>query len=134
MRHGAMGLLCAWVLAGCATIMPASGQMWGYFSRSEAIPSLNMIAYSADRPTCEVMRARDIADAPKVAWARMTTPTPCHLVMAAPGSGYWVFGIPGHAAAHGATDLDWCRKIREGLRQTYHGRLGECVPAALRAD
>lgn len=129
-------LLWALLLTGCATSPPATGLVWGYVSQSEAIPSLTLIAYSANRPQCEVFRARDIADTPKIAWAKMSTPTECRPMTVTLGTGYWIVTIPGRGA-QGATERDWCEIVRNGLLQqsyAYSGRISECVSVSVATE
>jgi hypothetical protein len=105
--------------------------MWAYFGESQTIPSLRIIVYLIDRPTCEVNRAKDLTMPTAAEYARVTISEECRQIAVGSGSDYWVFAIPNLGAA-GAKDQDWCLKMREGLKQTYPARLGQCQPIGVR--
>ncbi len=49
------------------------------------------------------------------------------------GTDYWVFAVSGQGAvgANGASDREWCVKMREATAGSYRGLLGECQPVAV---
>lgn len=109
-------------LPGCATIRPATGLQWGYFGESDSVPSLKMVLYAADRPICEIQRAKQLNEvAPGAAWAKMRVESrECvQLMIDASGSDYWVLGMEGSAfrGALGFTERDWCMTMKRGFDQ-----------------
>ena len=123
------------ILAGCSTFrpQPATGLMWGYFGESQPIPSLRGVVYTLDRPTCEVGRAKDVYPSPAAEWAGMRFPDECRQLIVGAGTDYWVFAVSGQGAvgANGASDREWCVKMREATAGSYRGLLGECQPVAV---
>jgi hypothetical protein len=105
--------------------------MWAYFGESQNVPTLRVVVYTPDRPSCEVNRAKDMKMPPAAAWAGIKVPAECHQVAIGSGTDYWVYTYPKFGAM-GATDRDWCLKMREVGAQTYRGWLGECQPVGLR--
>src|SRR5438094_2824833 len=52
-------VLAALLTAACATLPhPPTGAMWGYLWTPAAAPSLEIVGYTADRPSCEYSRLR----------------------------------------------------------------------------
>jgi len=125
------------VLAGCSTFRPepATGLMWGYFGESRTVPSLRLVTYAVDRPTCEVARAQDMKPPPTAAWAELEVPAECRQFIVGSGADYWVYAVSGQGAvgANGASDREWCVKMREATAGSYRGLLGECQPVAVKA-
>jgi len=110
---------------------PPTGLMWAFFAESGSIPTLRMLAYASDRPSCEVTRARDMKMPPSAEWAKVTISAECSRVAIGAGSDYWVFAFSG-GGAFGAVDRDWCLKLLESFRgQGQVGWFGECQPIGL---
>jgi hypothetical protein len=129
----------ALLLAGCATVRPATGPQWGYFSDSESVPSLKMVVYMADRPTCEVSRAKDMrGPVPGGEWAKLKIKNrECVRVMVdGSGSDYWTMAIVGlgYRAGLGFRERDWCRKAEEGFATTSRGQFSwsTCEPVGVK--
>src|SRR5215831_3228227 len=123
------------LITSCSTFrpMPPTGLMWAYYAESETIPSLQILVYLFDRPSCEINRAKDIMKMPpSAAYAAVTLSAECRQVAVGSGTDYWLFAVP-DTGAMGAKDRDWCLKLREGLAQTYPVRLGQCQPMGVRA-
>jgi hypothetical protein len=135
MRHAWSALLVVTLalVTGCSTFRPAppTGLMWGYSGESQTVPSLRLLVYTLDRPSCEITRARDMKPPPNAAWAELQVPNECHQVAVGVGTDYWVFSFPGQGAM-GASDRDWCTKLRGATAQAYQGWLGECQPVAVK--
>jgi hypothetical protein len=124
MRLLALGMLRIVVvlLSGCATATPLpTGLMLGYTAQWEAVPSLHVVVYSADRPTCEILRARNLKD---------KSSEECRRVTVEAGTDYWAFAYPEQGAI-GTNDREWCLKLREAVAQ-YRGGLGQCQPIAVK--
>ena|SRR5438128_1352167 len=105
---------------------PGTGPMWAYSGDSQSIPSLHVIAYAANRPTCEVSRAKDMKPSPNAAWADLKVSTECRRATVSPGTAFWVFGYHGSGGI-GASERDWCEKLRENLA-LKRPALGTCQP------
>ena len=120
------------LIAGCSTLQPVppSGLMWAYFGESQTIPSLQVVVYLPDRPTCEENRVKDLKVPAAAEYARLKYSGECRRIAVGSGSDYWVFAILNGAV--GAKDQDWCLKMREGLTQKYPARLGQCQPMGIR--
>jgi len=135
-HRGASLVVVLVLVTACSTFRPEppTGLMWAYLGESRTVPSLNLVAYALDRPTCEVSRAKDTKPPANAAWAELKVPGECHQVAVGVGTDYWVFAstFSGSMVALGASGRDWCMKIREGLAQTYPGWLGECRPVAVK--
>jgi hypothetical protein len=126
-----LAVLTSGVLTSCSTVRPATGSMWGYAAESQAIRGLNMLMYTSDRPTCELVRVKDVKD-PSAATFGFTVPRECRQVLIGAGSDHWVFSYHNSTAQMGATDREWCIKLREGVAPKSPGWVGNCEPVAVR--
>ena len=125
----------ALILTGCSTFQPAqapTGLMWGYLGESQAVPTLRMVMYASDRPTCEVTRAKDMKPQPTAEWAALKVPAECRQIVIGPGTDYWVYVFPVEKGAIGATDREWCVKMRDAVAKSYRGWIGDCQPVAVK--
>ena len=119
------------VLAGCSTFRPEPAT----HRRANAREARRLVTYAVDRPTCEVARAQDMKPPPTAAWAELEVPAECRQFIVGSGADYWVYAVSGQGAvgANGASDREWCVKMREATAGSYRGLLGECQPVAVKA-
>lgn len=116
-RHASLFVIVA-MLAGCSGLRygPApTGVMWAYQAESRTIPRLRMVAYTPDRPTCDVIRAKDMNPSPDTAWLQVRITSECYRAIVNDGDDYWAIGLSN------GTAIEWCWKARE-----RYG--GECRP------
>jgi hypothetical protein len=123
--------------AACATSTPhpPTGMMWGYIGKSTNPPTLEIVGYAPDRPSCEYSRA--------MGQTRSGVPVPsqrsdqCQPLQVLPyregaDSVYWVFG-PDIDVDHfgvGANDRSVCLTLREQALKAFRrlDTLSECEP------
>lgn len=129
--------------AACATSRqyphPLTGDMWGYLVTPETQPSLQMVTYAADRPSCEFSRA--------MAQTRSGVPVPsqrsarCEPLAVLPyqegaDSVYWVFSTQNDAEqfAAGGNDRGFCASFRREAVKALRGdnALSECEPVIVK--
>jgi len=133
--------LASLLTAACATAQPHPpiGVMWGYLGPAANLPSLEILVYTPDRPSCEFSRA--------MGQTRSGVPVPsqrsaqCQRMAVLPyregaDSVYWVFTTDTNAEqfAAGGNDRALCTNFREGaLKALPRGdTLGECEPVVVR--
>jgi hypothetical protein len=137
-----MALVLVSVLTGaCATAHPHPpiGVMWGYLGTAANLPSVEILGYAPDRPSCEFGRA--------MAQTRTGVPVPsqlsarCEQVAVLPyrdgaESVYWVFSTQSDAEqfAAGGNDRSFCASFRqEALKVLRRGdTLSECEPVIVK--
>jgi hypothetical protein len=136
-------VLAAVVAAACATSReyphPLTGDVWGYFLSAENQPTLQMVTYATDRPSCEFSRA--------MAQTRSGVPVPsqraarCEPLAVLPyqagaESVYWVFSTQNDAEqfAAGGNDRAFCAGFRQGALKALRGdnALSECEPVVVK--
>ena len=136
-------VLASVLMAACATSRPhphpLTGEMWGYLVTSENRPSLEMVTYASDRPSCEFSRA--------MAQTHTGVPVPsqrsarCEPLAVLPyregaDSIYWVFSTQNDAEqfAVGGNDRAFCASFREEALKALRGdnELSECEPVIVK--
>ncbi|HEY3097972.1 MAG TPA: hypothetical protein VGL14_03635 [Methylomirabilota bacterium] len=139
MRRAALFLLSLLVVA-CATAPiphPPIGVMWGYLGTAANPPTLEIVVYAPDRPSCEFSRA--------MAQTRTGLPVPayiaaqCEPLAVLPyreggDSVYWVFGTESDQFAAGGNDRGLCASLRQMALQALRpgDTLSECEPVIVK--
>jgi hypothetical protein len=113
--------------------------MWGYLWTPSAVPSLEIVGYTADRPSCEYSRLRSETRGGVAVPSQLSAP--CHQLEVlshreGAASVYWVFVAEGrtdHFAA-GGNDPSVCANLRrEALKVLPRGSiLSECEPVVVK--
>lgn len=111
-------LIASLLVGGCASLAqyPAptqEGLAWGYYVESATV---NMVAYTPDKETCAVSRAKDFYNLPREnAWLGATVGE-CQSIRLVPGgSAYWGFDLikyPGMGLAFNTRNF--CEMSRRG--------------------
>ena len=133
-------VLAALLTAACATLPhPPTGAMWGYLWTPAAAPSLEIVGYTADRPSCEYSRLRSETRGGVPVPSQVSAP--CQQLDVLPhregaASVYWVFVAEAgtdHFAA-GGNDPSVCADLRrEALKALRPGYiLRECEPVVVK--
>ena len=121
--------------AACAsTPHPPTGMMWGYIAKSTDPPTLEIVGYAPDRPSCEFSRAMgQTRSGVMVPSQRSDQCQPLEVLPYREGtdSVYWVFGpdINVDRFGLGANDRNVCLSLREEaikLRPLRADALSEC--------
>jgi len=119
-----------------------TGAMWGYLWTPAGAPSLEIVGYTADRPSCEYSRLRSETRSGVAVPSQISAPCQQldvlpHREGAAPI--YWVFSVFVAAAgterfAVGANDAGVCANLRrEALKALPPGsKLSECEPVIVK--
>ncbi len=133
--------LASLVTAACATAQPHPpiGLMWGYLGPAANLPSLEIVVYTPDRPSCEFSRT--------MAQTRSGVPVPsqlsarCQQMAVLPyredaDSVYWVFTTDTEAEQFGAggNDRALCTNVRdEALKALPRSdTLSQCEPVVVK--
>jgi len=113
--------------------------MWGYLWTPPAVPSLEIVGYTADRPSCEYSRLRSETRGGVAVPSQISAP--CQQLDVLPhregaASVYWVFVAEGgtdHFAA-GGNDPGVCANLRQEALKALPGgsRLSECEPVVVK--
>jgi hypothetical protein len=114
----ALLIVCGLILGGCASVPLITGDLWGYTARSGPVKTLRVLTYMADRPTCEVNRARDLSPPADARWADLKPPDECQALVISAASvapDYWVFGIPSGRFGMASLTGGLCRGKPVGL-------------------
>ena len=133
-------LLASPLVVACATAPaphPPVGLMWGYFGTAPNAPTLEIVVYAPDRPSCEFGRT--------MAQTRTGLPVPsrtaarCEEVAVLPYREggepiYWVFGTESDQFGAGASDLGLCASLRQTALQAVRpgDTLSECEPVIVK--
>jgi len=136
-------VLAALLTVACATLPhPPTGAMWGYLWTPAEAPSLEIVGYTADRPSCEYSRLRSETRSGVAVPSQISAPCQQldvlpHREGAAPI--YWVFSVFVADAgtdrfAVGANDAGVCANLRrEALKALPPGsKLSECEPVIVK--
>ena len=132
-------VLAALLTVACAKAHPPTGAMWGYLWTPAAAPSLEIVGYTADRPSCEYSRLRSETRGGVPVPSQVSAP--CQQLDVLPhregaASVYWVFVAEAgtdHFAA-GGNDPSVCADLRrEALKALRPGYiLSECEPVVVK--
>ena len=136
-------VLAALLTVACASLPhPPTGAMWGYLWTPAAAPSLEIVGYTADRPSCEYTRLRSETRGGVPVPSQLSAP--CQQLDVLPyrdGAApvYWVFSVfVGEAGtdrfAAGGNDPAVCANLRrEALKALPPGsKLRECEPVVVK--
>lgn len=140
-----MLLVVSSLAAACATAEPPShpptGEMWGYLATRPDAPSVEILAYAPDRPSCEFIRAMaQTRSGVPIASQRAVA---CQLLTVLPyregaDSVYWVFGVqsPAEQFATGSNDRNACATSRaEALKILREPEgVSECEPVVVKRE
>ena len=133
-------VLGSFLVVACATASvphPPIGVMWGYLHTAGNSPTLELVVYAPDRPSCEFSRA--------TAQTHTGLPLPsqtgaqCEQLAVVPyreggDPVFWVFGAEGDQFAAGGSDRGLCASLRQTALQALRpgDTLGECEPVIVR--
>ena len=133
-------ITAALLTVACATPPhPPTGAMWGYLWTPATVPSLEIVGYTADRPSCEYSRLRSETRGGVAVPSQISAP--CQQLDVLPhregaASVYWVFVAEAGTDhfATGGNDPDVCANLRrEALKALPAGsRLSECEPVVVK--
>jgi hypothetical protein len=132
-------VLAALLTVACAKPHPPTGVMWGYLWTPAAVPSLEIVGYTADRPSCEYTRLRSETRGGVAVPSQLSAP--CQQLDVLPhregaASVYWVFVAEAGTDdfTTGGNDPSVCANLRrEALKALPPGsRLSECEPVVVK--
>jgi hypothetical protein len=111
--------------------------MWGYLGTLANAPTLEIVVYAPDRPSCEF--GRTMAQTPAGLPVPPQIAAQCEQLAVLPyrdGADpvYWVFGIENDQFAAGSSDRGLCASLRQTALPALRPRetLGECEPVIVR--